>query len=130
MSAPDIAEALVEIHALVDDAVGDQMQRPDLRAVHDWIDAILDVILEGDTEDDADTLDRVAELIDSVIALDLLIPVVGPLLERFDGIAISAALHWLHGALQPDPERRARKRAARLSRRLDRRNRRQDRGGA
>lgn len=128
MSANDIAEAVVEIHVLVDDALGAKMQRGDLRTVHDWIDTILDVVLEGDTEEDADTLDRVAELIDSVIALDLLIPVVGPLLERFDGIAISAALRWLHGVLRPHPERRARKREERLRRRQERRSRRQDRG--
>jgi len=127
---PDVAETLVEIHVLVDETLVEKMDRKEIRVVHDWIDTILDVVTEGETDADADVLDRIAGILDALIEFDHLVPIVGPLLEKLSNMAISAAFQWLREAreaLKPNPERRAANQAARSKRRQDRRKRRRDR---
>ena len=124
---PDVAETLVEIHVLVDETLVEKMDRKEIRVVHDWIDTILDVVTEGETDADADVLDRIAGILDALIEFDNLVPIVGPLLEKLSNMAISAAFQWLREALKPNPERRAANQAARFKRRQDRRKRRRDR---
>jgi len=119
----EIGETLAEIHALADVAIGERLEG---RALHDWVDTLLDAVTDGDGEEDADTLDRVADLLDAVIALDVVVPFVGPILEKFDGVVIAAALRWFQGILRPHPSRRARKASERSRRRQARRARRRE----
>ncbi len=96
------------------------------KAAVSLFDDVLDQVLE-DAEDDRDGFDLVegvAEFLDSVVALDLLVPgIVGKLLESKDGEAFEAALRWIVQAVKPNPERRA----LRLERKEIRRSRREER---
>ena len=112
--------AVDDLHELVDEAM-EGHESSGVKALHEGIDAALvDIVLD----DDIETIEHLAAVIDAAVALDVLIPVLGPLLEQFDGLVILKALTWLQGLIKPDPVRRARKKAARQKRRAARRERR------
>lgn len=89
----------------------------------DEADAIFDTVvgslLDGGDDDDGDdeVLEMVAELLDQVLALDLIVPgFLGGLLERYDGMAIRGVLYWVRELVRPNPERAAARQAARIER--------------
>jgi len=127
-SSTEILDLLAEIHETLDELVGD-IDDPKARALHEAIDSVIDAIVVDDDDHDADALGRVAEVLDSLLALDIIVPVIGPLLERFDGILIAGALRWLGGILRPDPERQAMRQAKRAQARRRRQERRRERRG-
>lgn len=108
------------------------------QAATQLFDDVLDQVLEdaADEREGFDMVEGIAEFLDSVVALDLLVPgVVGQILESQDGEAFEAGLRWLLRVVKPNPERRARRlerkevrQARRETRRLSRQTRRELRG--
>ncbi len=82
-------------------------------------DTVVTSILDGGDDDDGDdeVLEMVAEHLDQVLALDLIVPgFLGGLLERYDGMAIRGVLYWVRELVRPNPERAAARQVARIER--------------
>lgn len=122
-----IQKALVELRELVSDLLdllgleGDQK-----KAALELVDQVLEELLgDEDEEDGLDLVDHLADFLDGILALDLLVPgVAGKLLEAYDGPAIETALRTLVDLFKRDPDVVASRAAARKLRREAREDRR------
>lgn len=72
--------------------------------------ATVDDLAEVDGEN-ADAIEKAADVIDAVLAFDLVVPgALGALLERFDGFVIRALLRWVDKRLKIRERKRGRRR--------------------